>query len=153
MHPHSYEHSINFPLQCDHHHEQPIFCTPSFPWPSFPSHHDLVASTKHNTVSNDRDREFLRVIIHSSILYLDGNPDTYRSTYFVSPRASFHPEGGSFSAASHPLHPPCHYDHIRFEILYMSNHNGRHEYIDIDMMICWLHWLYDYTVVAYLYAC
>lgn len=72
--------------ECNHSIEKPIGCPILCPKYPFSSHHDLVASTKHNIINNDCDREFSRVIIHSTIMYLEGKPPTSRSIYF--PRAA-----------------------------------------------------------------
>jgi len=132
-HPQGFDHSMTFPLQHDHHLEQPSCCIP-FPHPLFPSHHNLVASTKHNILNSDCDKNFLRIIIHSTIVYLEGRP------HVSSPRDSSYLTWKPYFP---PHHPQCVWVCIRFGICYISNHTGRHMYI--DMMICWLHWLYDYA--------
>jgi len=141
--PWDYYHSATSPPQCDHHHGRTICCIPPVPHPLFPSHHNLVASTKHNIINKDCDTEFLRVIIHSTIVFLERKPGTSRSTLFLSPRTSLYLKWRSYFPASCPLHPPCDYVNIQFGSFYMSNHTDMHMYVDV--IICWLHWLYDYT--------
>jgi len=142
-HRQDYDHSATTPPRRDHHVKRPIFCIPSFSHPLFPSHHNHVAFSKHDITSSDCDEEFLRVIIHSSILYLEGEPWTSRMTIVLSPRTFLYLKWRSCFRASHPPHLPCDYVHIPFGGFYMSTHTSRHMYIDV--MICWLHWLYDYT--------
>lgn len=150
-HPQDYDHFTTSPPHCDHHIERPICCIPSFSQPSFHSHHNHVTSSVHDIMSNDCDEEFLRVIIHSSILYLEGDPWTSRMTNFLSHRTSLYLEWRSYFPTSHWPHLPCPYVHIRFGGCYISNHTHMHMYIDV--MICWLHWLYDYKILTLLYTC
>lgn len=142
-HPQCFDHSRISPLQCGHHHGQRIYWIPPFPHPSFPSHHDLVAFARYNIINNDCDREFLIVMFHCTIVYLEGKLDTSRLVYNASRRASFYLKWRSYFPTSRSLHPPCNCIRISFRISYTSNHTSMHMFI--DMIICWLHCLYDYT--------
>lgn len=125
--------SPSYTQDCGYNHsiEQPICCPlPCFESP-FSSHRDLVAPTKHNIVNNDCDMVFLRVIIHSTIVYVEGKPRTSRLTYFPSPRASFYLEWRSYFPTYPSPHPPCDCVCICFGICYMSNHTGRNVYISM----------------------
>lgn len=117
-HPQDFDHSMTSPLQCDHHLEKPICCTPSFPNPFFPSHQNLVVSTKHNIIDIDCDKDFLRVIIHSTIVYLEGKLGTSILTYFHSPKTSLYLGLRSYFPASHLLDPPCNCPHSIWELLH-----------------------------------
>ena len=99
-HPQDYDHSTSSPSCSDHHIERPICCIPSFSHPSLTSHHNHVTSSKHDITSSDCDEEFSRVNIHSSILYLKGEPWTSRMTSFLSPRTSLYLEWRSYFPAS-----------------------------------------------------
>lgn len=121
-------------VQCNHHLEKPFCCTP-FPVLSFPSHHNLVASTKHSIMSNDCDKKFLRIIIHYTIVYLEGRLHISRLTRVLSIRDSSYLTWKPYFPTSCLQHCPCVWICIRYGICCMSNLIGRHLYLFDDMLV------------------
>jgi len=119
----------------------------------FPTNHNHVEATKYDI--NDKynngnnmpevaiHQRFMNLIIDISIFWLEERISWTRLHPFLTySHVIIHVWAFYFLTSHWPYHP-CDYVHIRFGICYMSNHIGRHIYI--DLMICWLHWLYDYT--------
>jgi len=150
-HPQGFDHSIVSPLQCNHH-VQPSCVSPSC-WPPFPTNHNPMKAISHDVNNKDNGgsdmlevaihQKFMSLVVDISIFWLQEKISWTRLHPFLTSSHIIIHLWASYFPTSRLQHPPCAWVCIRFGIFCMSNHRSRHIYI--DLMICWLHWLYDYT--------
>ena len=117
----------------------------------FPSNHNPLEEIKYDINDNGNNipevsihKKIMSLIIDISIFWLEETITWTRLHPFITSSHMIIHVWASYFPSSHPLHPPYNCTHIHFGICYMSNHTGRQIYI--DMMICSLHLLYDYTL-------
>ena len=118
-----------------------------------PTNHNPIDAIKYDINNKDHNRnnmpevaiyqKFMILIIDISIFWLEERISWPRLHHFLSSSHLIINVWEFYFPTSHQPYHPCEYVHIHFGSCYMSNHIGRHIYI--DLMICWLHWLYDYT--------
>lgn len=88
-------------------------------------------------------QRFMHLIIDISISWLEDQIQSSRLVSFPSSKVPFYGIWLSFFPISCPHNPSYHYSHLYF--LFCGKDNNGNMHSRIDQLICWFHWIYDYT--------